>query len=270
MKKQILSEEFRRMQKLAGIITEEQLNEVELKLADLGPDFEKTVKEIFGETVVVKDIDISYRPSTDTGSKPYLYMSAVIPQTKESPKGVMLNIGFFNKEGKGIVKYDNYSQDKAATAKEFEEILIPAFKKAAAVALGKIVKDPNQLNQSTVGSGYKYEEKDQADLDKYISELPNVPLINEIFGLKKKINEWALDMNAARTHITPENVESHGTYDPDTNTIEIEGGSDQMYEFFSDVYIAHEGEPENWWQNEKVIGPLRYRYEQAIEKAANQ
>jgi hypothetical protein len=74
MKKQILSEEFRRMQKLAGIITEEQLNEVELKLADLGPDFEKTVKEIFGETVVVKDIDISYRPSTDTGSKPYLYM----------------------------------------------------------------------------------------------------------------------------------------------------------------------------------------------------
>ena len=86
----------------------------------------------------------------------------------------------------------------------------------------------------------------------------------------ENLNEWALDMNAARTHITPENVERHGTYDPDTNTIEIEGGSDQMYEFMSDVYIAHEGEPENWWQNEKVIGPLRYRYEQAIEKAAKQ
>jgi hypothetical protein len=160
---------------------ESQLNEVELKLADLGPDFEKTVKEIFGETAIVKDIDISYRPSADTGGKPHLYMSVTIPQTKESPKGVMLNIGFFNKEGKGIVKYDNYSQDKAATSEEFENKLIPAFKKAAAVALGKIVKDPNQLNQSTVGSGYKYDEKDQADLDKYISELPNVPLVKESF-----------------------------------------------------------------------------------------
>jgi hypothetical protein len=179
MKTQI--NEIKRMQLLAGVINESQLNEAELKLADLGPEFEKTAKEIFGETVVVKDIDVSYRPSSDTGGKPHLYMSCTIPQTKESPKGIMLNIGFFNKEGKGIVKYDNYSQDKVATAEEFENKLIPAFKKAAAVALGKIVKDPNQLNQSTVGSGYKYEEKDQADLDKYISELPNVPLMKESF-----------------------------------------------------------------------------------------
>lgn len=119
---------------------------------------------------------MSYRPSSDTGGKPYLYMGATIPQTKESTKGVLLNIGFFNKEGKGVVKYNNYSKDKEATAQEFETKLIPAFKKAAAIALGKIVKDPNQLNQSTVGIGYKYEEKDQADLNKYITELPNVPL----------------------------------------------------------------------------------------------
>ena len=177
MKTQI--NEIKRMQLLAGVINESQLNEVELKLADLGPDFEKIAKEIFGETVAVKDIDVSYRPSSDTGGKPYLYMGVTIPQTKESPKGAMLSIGFFNKEGKGVVKYDNYSQDKVATSKEFEEKLIPAFKKAAALALGKIVKDPNQLNQSTVGSGYKYEEKDQADLDRYISELPNVPLMKE-------------------------------------------------------------------------------------------
>jgi hypothetical protein len=161
-------------------IKESQLNEVELKITDLGPDFEKTVKEIFGDTVVVKDIDVSYRPSTDTGGKPYLYMGAIIPQTKESTKGVLLSIGFFNKEGKGVVKYDNYSKDKEATAQEFETKLIPAFKKAAAIALGKIVKDPNQLNQSTVGFGYKYEEKDQADLNKYITELPNLTLQESI------------------------------------------------------------------------------------------
>lgn len=191
MKTQI--NEIKRMQLLAGVINESQLNEAELKLADLGPDFEKTVKEIFGETVVVKDIDVSYRPSTDTGGKPHLYMGVTIPQTKESPKGVMLNIGFFNKEGKGIVKYDNYSQDKVATSKEFEDKLIPAFKKAAALALGKIVKDPNQLNQSTVGSGYKYEEKDQADLDNYVSELPNVPLMKESLDQLDEIVDKVLE-----------------------------------------------------------------------------
>jgi len=183
-----LINEAKRFQKLAGIIKESQLNEVELKLTDLGPEFEKVAKEIFGDTVVVKDIDVTYRPSTDTGSKPYLYMSAVIPQTKESPKGVMLSIGFSNKEGKGMVKYDNYSKDKEATAKEFEEKLIPAFKKAAAIALGKVVKDPNQLTQSTVGGGYKYEEKDQADLDKYISELPNLTL-QESSNIEQSVNE---------------------------------------------------------------------------------
>ena len=140
-----------------------------------------------------KDIDVSYRPSTDTGGKPHLYMGVTIPQTKESPKGVMLNIGFFNKEGKGIVKYDNYSQDKVATSKEFEDKLIPAFKKAAALALGKIVKDPNQLNQSTVGSGYKYEEKDQADLDNYVSELPNVPLMKESLDQLDEIVDKVLE-----------------------------------------------------------------------------
>ena len=186
--KQILSEEFKRMRVLAGLINESQLNEaIELQLADLGPEFEKIVKEIFGDTVKVQDIKVNYRPSSDTGGKPHLYMSVTIPQTKESPKGVMLNIGFYNKEGKGVVKFDNYSQDKEATAKEFEEKLIPAFKKAAAITLGKIVKDPKQLDQVTVG-GYKYEEKDQADLDKYMTELPNLSL-QESLNIESIVNE---------------------------------------------------------------------------------
>jgi len=191
MSKQILSEEFQRMQKLAGIITESQLNEtIEMKLTDLGPEFEKVVKEIFGENVEIKDIDVSYRPSTDTGNKPHLYMGVTIPSVgdKDNYKGALLNIGFYNKEGKGVVKFDNYSKDKAATAIEFEKTLIPAFKKAATLVLGKIVKDPKQLDQATVGFGYKYEEKDQADLDKYISELPNLSL-QESLNIESAVNE---------------------------------------------------------------------------------
>lgn len=89
-------------------------------------------------------------------------------------------------------------------------------------------------------------------------------------GKKDNLNEWALDMNVARNYITPNNIEEFGEYDPSTNTLEVIGGSDQMAEFFGDVYIAHAGEPKNWWENEKVIGPLRYRFDQAIEKAAKQ
>jgi hypothetical protein len=168
------------MQKLAGIITESQLNEVvEFKLTDLGSDFVKTLEEIFGENAKVTNIKVYYRPSTDTGGKPHLYMGVTIPSVgnEDSYKGALLDIGFYNKEGKGVVKFNNYSKDKQATATEFEEKLIPAFRKAAAIVLQKVVKDPNLLNQATIGSGYEYEEKDQADLDKYIQELPNVPLV---------------------------------------------------------------------------------------------
>ena len=153
------------------------LNEyVEMDLNDLGPEFEKTIKEIFGETVKVVDIKATYRPSTDTGSKPSLYMSITIPQTKESNKALLLSIEF--DKGNGFIKYDNYSKDKEGTKEEFNTKLIPAFKKAAVSVLGKVVKNPEQLTSATVGSGYKYEEKDQADLDKYITEIPSAPIKN--------------------------------------------------------------------------------------------
>jgi hypothetical protein len=174
-----------RMNQLAGLITESQarkmmavLNEyVEMDLNDLGPEFEKTIKEIFGETVKVIDIKATYRPSTDTGSKPSLYMSITIPQTKESNKALLLSIEF-DKEGNGFIKYDNYSKDKEGTKEEFNTKLIPAFKKAAVSVLGKLVKNPEQLTSATLGSGYKYEEKDQADLDKYITKILSAPIKN--------------------------------------------------------------------------------------------
>jgi len=177
MKTQI--NEIRRMQQLAGILNESQLNEsIELNPNDLGPEFMQIAKEIFGDTVKIQNVEATYRPSTDTGCKPHLYMGVTIPSVgdRDNYKGVLLNIGFFNKEGKGVVNYDNYSKDKQSTAEEFNTKLIPAFKKAAALILGKLVKNPQELSQATVGSGYKYEEKDHADLDKYVSELPNLPL----------------------------------------------------------------------------------------------
>ena len=177
MKQEILSEEFRRMQKLAGIITESQFlkENIEINLNDLGPDFENAIKEIFGETVQVKDITATYRPSSDTGLKPALNMQLTIPQSNGSTKAILLRLNF-DKEGNGMISYDNYSKDKEGTKEEFNTKLVPAFKKAAGLVLGKLVKNPEELSQATTGTGYKYEEKDQADLDKYITEIPNLPI----------------------------------------------------------------------------------------------
>jgi len=153
------------------------LNE-EYTLADLGPDFERTAKEIFGDTVKIQDIKATYRPSTDTGDKPQLSMSVTIPSVgdRDSYKGVLAAVGFWNKDGKGEVYLDNYSKDKQGTVEEFKTKLAPALRKAAMVLLGKVVKNPEALSQATVGLGYKYEEKDQADLDNYITQIPNLPV----------------------------------------------------------------------------------------------
>ena len=153
------------------------LNEsLEISANELDSDFLKTAKEIFGEGVNFQDIKVTYRPNSDTGAKPYLSISITIPQTKESNKGILLIIEF-NKEGIGSIYYDNYSQEKQSTSEEFNTKLVPAFKNAATTILGKIIKDPEKLSKATVGLGYSYEEKDQEDLNKYVSEIKDLKSI---------------------------------------------------------------------------------------------
>jgi hypothetical protein len=132
-----------RMNQLAGLITESQarkmmavLNEyVEMDLNDLGPEFEKTIKEIFGETVKVIDIKATYRPSTDTGSKPSLYMSITIPQTKESNKALLLSIEF-DKEGNGFKTMN--TQELLEAIKEQVLLIEAEIDKTSAAAKGKM------------------------------------------------------------------------------------------------------------------------------------
>jgi hypothetical protein len=146
---------------------------IEINMNQLDIEFLKTTKEIFGETVKLEDIKVTYRPSTDTGSKPTLSISVTIPQTKESNKGLFLSIDF-DKDGVGTIYYDNYSKDKQSTSEEFNTILIPAFKKASTKLLEDLIKQPDKMSKATVGLGYKYEEKDQEDLNRYVSEIKNL------------------------------------------------------------------------------------------------
>ena len=182
MKNKNLLSEIHRMKELAGIITESKgmLNEMlEIGLTDLGNDFTKAIQEIFGSNVKLKDVRVTYRPSTDTGKQPYLAMGATIPSVgdDDSYKGALIYTNFLS-DGSGHVGYDNYSKDKETTAKEFNEKLIPVWKKASALVLGNIIKNPEELNKATVGSGYKYEEKDLEDLKKYVASIPNLPIKN--------------------------------------------------------------------------------------------
>jgi len=187
MKEEALNESFLKMQKLAGVITEAQyrkkvqmLNEaLEIEWSELGGDFTKALQEIFGNTVKLQDAEIRYRPSSDTGKQPEFTFGVTIPSVgdKDNYKGVLLYTNFLS-DGNGFVGYDNYSKDKEATAKEFNEKLIPAWKKASAFVLGNMLKKPEELNKATTGSGYKYEEKDLEDLKKYVASIPSLAIKN--------------------------------------------------------------------------------------------
>lgn len=161
-----------------SMIKEQLLKEtLDLQMTDFDSSFQNQLKYMFGgENVKLQDFEVAYRPSTDTGGKPHLYITFKIGQTANSNKGIMLSAGVWNKEGKGVVEYQNYSEDKNATKSEFEDQLIPAFKKAAVRLLGSLIKNPTKMNQATVGSGYKYEEADAESLEQYVRDLPNWPI----------------------------------------------------------------------------------------------
>lgn len=186
--KEELNESFLYMQKLAGLITESEyqkkkqsLNEaLEIEWSELGNDFTQAIQQIFDKTVKIQDAEVRYRPSSDTGKQPEFTFGVTIPSVgdKDNYKGALLYTNFLS-DGNGFVGYDNYSKDKEATTKEFNEKLIPVWKKASAFVLGNLLKKPEELNKATVGSGYKYEEKDLEDLKKYVASIPNLAIKNK-------------------------------------------------------------------------------------------
>ena len=75
MKKQIISEEFRRMQKLAGLITESQLNENDLKL------YHDILMDVGGEDLAgeYKDIESKSKKYNSFGDFVKADLSTSIP-----------------------------------------------------------------------------------------------------------------------------------------------------------------------------------------------
>jgi len=167
-------------EEVQALFEDDTLNEeLEIGLTDLGDDFTKAIQGIFGDNVKLQDVKVRYRPSTDTGKQPEFTFGATIPSVgdKDNYKGALIYTNFLS-DGNGYVGYDNYSKDKETTAKEFNEKLIPVWKKASALVLGNILKNPEELNKATVGSGYKYEEKDLENLKKYVASIPNLAIKN--------------------------------------------------------------------------------------------
>ena len=141
---------------------------------DFGPEFMAKAKEIFGDDVKMNDIKLNYRPSTDTGKEPDLSLMFEIPKTQSKGRGglFVIQVGPFANSA----SYRNYSQDKEESATAIEDVFMPAFKTAAVSILGKAIKNPELLTKATTGSGYEYEPKDQADLEKYVASIPKLPV----------------------------------------------------------------------------------------------
>jgi len=174
--------EIKRMQQLAGLITESQLNET-VDTVDFGPEWNKITSEIFGSTLKIYDKDLTYRPSTDTGKKPVLYVQWTgradyddNGTKKYKYLGISTTFNPLNNQENGAISVTIDGSDKDALKKEVEEKLIPIWRKASQDYLAKAIKNADLMKDATVGGGYKYEEKDQADLDNYITQIPNLPV----------------------------------------------------------------------------------------------
>ena len=196
MKKQ-LNEQFKRMQLLAGLITESQLSET-IDTVDFGPEWNKITSEIFGSTLKIYDKDLTYRPSTDTGKKPVLHVKWTgradyddNGTKKYKMLGISTTINPLNNQENGAIDVTINGSDKDALKKEVEEKLIPIWKKASHDYLAKAIKNADLMKDATVGGGYKYEEKDAADLENYVKLIPGLKTtgISESTDIEKSVNE---------------------------------------------------------------------------------
>jgi hypothetical protein len=230
--KQILSEEFRRMQKLAGLITESS----DPKFDQIALDYSNTAPNT--------------PPGATAGTTPSKINEANPTLDQNKLKSLIL----------AIKQFGGSRSDKRDFS-EIAKLLVNNELAKAAEMITLLDTSPNELFYEMMDETYPelWDMLFDAGEDDYIA----------LSTPKADLNEWAIDMNAARTLITPENVDEYGEYDGE-DTFEVENGSDRMADFWGDIYIAHEGDPEDWWDNEKVMGPLRYRFEQAINKAVKQ
>ena len=162
--KQILSEEFRRMQKIAGLITENELNEV--------------------------------NPTLDQNKLKNLILA--------------------------IKQFGGSRSDKRDFS-EIAKLLVNNELAKAAEMITLLDTSPNELFYEMMDETYPelWDMLFDAGEDDYIA----------LSTPKADLNEWAIDMNAARTLITPENVDEYGEYDGE-DTFEVENGSDRMADFW--------------------------------------
>ena len=145
-----------------------------IPLNDFGPEFMAKAKEIFGDDVKIEDIKLKYSPSTDTGKEPDLSLMFEIPSTQSKGRGglFVVQMGPYSNS----FLFRNFSKDKEESATAIEDAFLPAFRTAAVSVLGKAIKNPELLTKATIGVGYKYEPKDQADLEKYVASIPKLPV----------------------------------------------------------------------------------------------
>ena len=79
-----------------------------------------------------------------------------------------------NNQENGAISLTIDGSDKEVWTKEVQEKLVPVWKKVSATYLATAIKNPKLMDDATVGGGYKYEEKDAADLENYVSLIPGL------------------------------------------------------------------------------------------------
>lgn len=154
-----------------------------VETVDFGPEWDKITKEIFGETLKIYDKGLTYRPSSDTGKKPVLYVKWTgradyddNGTKKYKMLGISTTFNPLNNQENGAISITLDGSEKESWKKEIEEKLVPVWKKVSQEYLAKAIKDPKTMKDATVGGGYNYEEKDAADLENYVKLIPGLKI----------------------------------------------------------------------------------------------
>ena len=79
---------------------------------------------------------------------------------------------------------------------------------------------------------------------------------------KEKLNEWAIDPVACI--IEDNELDRFGEYDSETDTFEVEIGSDAQAEYYTGASGGTE-----WYENERLLNALNFRYETNLRKTVD-
>ena len=94
-----------------------------------------------------------------------------------------------------------------------------------------------------------------------LADITEIKVINPATE-KEKEKQWSIDLQACI--IEDNELNNYGEYHHETNTFEVELGSDAMADYFTNACGSNK-----WMKNDKLRGALSFRWKQNLRKTVH-